>query len=464
MSVFSKRQRTATVRRMRLPVLLILSACFPLQGGERPSRAPAVSAAARTVLLLTNGRLVQGNIYRDANGYVVELPNGRMMIPARQVQLEAQSAHQAYVKLRDTIPPQALNQHLLLATWCVTNELYDEARREIETVLKVDPDHRTARRMLRRLEALIAGPKRSQPAKKASLHERLAAPEVTALAGLSPRVARDFVGKVQPILMNSCALSGCHGPRTDNGLRLAMVHLQVGNRRGISERNLSTVLRFIDLRRPEQSPLLLKPLGNHGRRGRPVFRGRSGARQLAELRRWVNRLAAENRPLNTGRSDLPPSEPVPASGSESRPSESEERPLISPPVSHPQNLRSQNPFALPQEPVPVPTRHGFGVRRTPLSYQLTPAMKAARARLRRQQPVGDSSRPDRSAPRTNRNGPERPAAPSTGSDPFDPAEFNRANSSRFSPVAPAARTRRNRSGPFAPPSPRAFQFPRGSFR
>lgn len=344
--------------------LASIAAAAPSAAGEpalRPSGpAPPESFSGRSVLLLKNGRMVRGRISRNSGGYVVQLPQGRMVVPVSQVELQAKTADAVYKELRKLIPPKSSRHRLALAGWCTTNELYDQALREVRTVLKADPDDDAAKRMLKRIETIVNRKDEPQQTEK-TIYERITAPEATALAGLSPEVAETYVAKVQPILMNGCAQAGCHGPRSKTAFRLSMVHLRSGGRRGLSERNLATALRYIDLKKPERSPLLTKPLGSHGRRGRTIFRGRAGKKQLAVLREWTRQIAAESNSATTT-------------------------------PSRPQRR----------------SRQRSARRGKPVGYQLTPAMQAARARNRKP------------AVRKARRQPQ-----SQPGDPFDPAEFNR---------------------------------------
>jgi hypothetical protein len=96
---------------------------------------------------------------------------------------------------------------------------------------------------------------------------------------------------VQPILMNNCALAGCHGPQGPAELRLQRVHLNIRAARGPTESNLLQILKHIDREKPRASPLLTLPQENHGLRGRPVFSGPKAADQLATLKAWVVKAA-----------------------------------------------------------------------------------------------------------------------------------------------------------------------------
>jgi len=363
---------------------------------ETRGEQPLFSLPEDGVLLLRNGRLVQGRISRSAGGYVVEVTNGRMMVPATQVRFQAASRDAAYRRLRQSIPDASPKYRLSLAAWCLTNKLYGQARKEVQSVLKTDPEHSAAKRMLRRIDEMLDPKSEENTKKRTPFSERLAAPDVTALAGLAPEISRTFVARVQPILMNGCALAGCHGPKAENGFQLFRVHLRAGSRRGHSERNLAATLRFVNLDDPLQSPLLTTPRGNHGRRGQAIFRGRGGARQITILREWVKAVAADSRPPNMTR------------GTPTRRTATPAKRTIS----------------------SAPKRSGFGVKIPLPRQQLTPAMRAARSRLQKHRITKEMVSPSRTAKQGIRNPQPAIRNRTPVRDPFDPEVFNRQTRSR----------------------------------
>jgi hypothetical protein len=370
-----------------LPLLLRAAAILAAASAIAPAE-PNSTGSEPGVLLLKSGRLVHGRISESSGGFVVDLKNGRMLVPFNQVRMHAASAEEVYYKLRKTVPEGSVNYRLSLATWCLNNKLYNQARNEVRDVLKADPQNPTAGRMLKRIDALLDTKHDDSSQQRPSLAERLLAPEAKSLAGLSPNVAAAFVSRVQPILMNGCALAGCHGPRAKNDFVLLRVHLTSGSRRGQSERNLAAALRYVDVRRPESSPLLEKPKGNHGRRGRTIFRGRGGARQLEAIRNWVRMVA------NDSRTPADPRNFPKSRGSGSQPARS-----------------SMTARAIGDPVVTPQLRDGFGNGIPKPDFQLTPAMRAARSRLRREANARGRKPPIR---RKAKRG-----------DPFDPEEFNR---------------------------------------
>ena len=65
--------------------------------------APALRSPVR-MLVLRNGRVVDGSISQNPGGYMLEKPNGRMLIPFDLVRFEAKDLLDAYEKLLATMP------------------------------------------------------------------------------------------------------------------------------------------------------------------------------------------------------------------------------------------------------------------------------------------------------------------------------------------------------------------------
>ncbi|GAB4134790.1 MAG: hypothetical protein Tsb009_00200 [Planctomycetaceae bacterium] len=334
------------------------------------------------LLVLKNGRVVEGRISQNAGGYVVEVKNGSMLVPRTQALFLTTSKREAYAKLRSMMPRRSVKGNLILARWCLTNQLFTQARHEIREALKLEPNNDSARRMMTRLEKMLDPDADKTPKKKTRLEERLLSPAARSLSGLPQKTAGQFIGKIQPMLMNSCATAGCHGQGGRSQFQLLRVRLGNGGHRGRSERNLATTLAYINPRQPELSPLLTKPTGNHGRNGRPVFRGRAGSRQRELLRQWVYAVAQSSQPASSTRTSS-----ISSSG---------------------------DPNRLP------PVKPG---------YQLTPAMKAIRSQAEQSRVLRDLYRkPDSNSTSRIR---------SSGRDAFDPEEFNKQNRrQRRSPLPP----------------------------
>lgn len=285
--------------------------------------APQTSAVARLpgnpplptrILVTVEGRIIEGAITRNAGGYEVEMGGTRFVIPDAQVRVEATDRQQAYEKLRSTLPPDRPGPHVELARWCMEHALYDAARIELVHALRLDSKHTAARFALRQLEDMTnpAGAiHRAVAVSPPRTAEGFEPAEAVSLAGLSPEAAREFVLRVQPLLINKCGNAACHGPAAQREFSLCPVRPGQAAHRIYSERNLAAVLRRIDPATPLRSPLIVAPAGEHDE-GQPVFRGRGGEAQRELLAGWVEKVAREMPEL------LPADEPHVASSAPSQ--------------------------------------------------------------------------------------------------------------------------------------------------
>ena len=117
-------------------------------------------------------------------------------------------------------------------------------------------------------------------------------------------VAQNFVQRVQPLISSRCATGGCHSSSQDS---FSFESLRYGSTPLIAERNLSAVLKQLNVTSPDGSPLLTAGENAHGGMTVAVFQGRSGSVQLEILRAWVRSAAAELTSIQTADSlpDLP---------------------------------------------------------------------------------------------------------------------------------------------------------------
>jgi len=273
-----------------LVILIVLSFCVCTgRAAERTEvRMPT------SLLVLINGRIISGRIHQSSGGYIVERPNGRLLVPFQQIHIQAIDLRDAYRQLRESVPSPTAGTHVALARWCLTHELFDETRNELRAALEIDPRMTEARDMLRRLEEIL-NPQNPAHRKHESFKPRtddgFTFPEPRSLSGLARAPAQQFVTKVQPILMNNCARAGCHSAKARSSFRLERVRTGRGGSRTMTERNLAATLQLIDIKEPDASPLLSIPSGKHGRGGRAIFSGLRGSRQSNILRDWVREVA-----------------------------------------------------------------------------------------------------------------------------------------------------------------------------
>lgn len=276
---------------------VIQGLCLAQDSGTELRATPNDNSSG--ILVLADGKVLDGRFLPRPDGYEVEVQGGRMFIESARVRFIARDFEDAYQRMRASFSELTPQSHMELARWCLTNKRTDLARREVLDALHKDPNRIDAQRLLQSLVQQSEQAPKSSSGSGLSEFPSLArpagpVPETRSLAGLSRSVAQDFTRHIQPILMNKCSNAGCHGVRTISSFQLTSSHR--GTSVSIAERNLAAVMKQIDLSRPSSSPLLSALEGNHANTSAPLFRGRSGALQMKTLRDWVRAVSNDIAP------------------------------------------------------------------------------------------------------------------------------------------------------------------------
>lgn len=265
----------------------------------------AGEAKKQGVLVMKNGRVVDGRISENPAGYMVEKENGNMIIPSDMVEFEAADLAEAHLKLQKRVPEQTPETRLNLARWCLANQLQRQAVEEVRAALDLDPEHEEAKTMLKRIEVQQFRENDDRPDENPKpVHTpdgfRPRAPE--SLSGLTTPTVREFSSRIQPILLNKCGNANCHGSSRGGDFQLTHPRGGFATKRRAIEDNLTAALRYVDSENPRQSPLLVTPQEGHGRNRRAVFLGERDEALLASLEQWV-KLVVKERGGNEERSE-----------------------------------------------------------------------------------------------------------------------------------------------------------------
>ena len=282
-------------------LILLAASCVAVlaQSGLAVEEPAGETRPAAMLLVLVDGQVISGHVTPWPDGYDIQVSAGRMYINSDRVRFAAASLPDAYDRMRDSIPEFTPTNHMELARWCLGNKLYTQARREVLDALHLDPNRDDAKRMLRALEqigeqsqAAITGTGLTEYPSQTEIQRP--AIETRSLAGLNRSVAHSFVRDVQPLLMNKCATSGCHGTSATSQFQIVSTHR--GSTPAIAERNLAAVLKQIDFSNPPASPLLKIGEQAHGNMASSAFPGRSGAMQFSVLQNWVRQASHDIAP------------------------------------------------------------------------------------------------------------------------------------------------------------------------
>lgn len=339
-----------------------------LPANEPPSLESVLPTAGSLprpkLLVLKDGRVLEGTIQGSFGGYSVGTATGSTIIPYDQVRTSAMSLDDAYRRMAVNFRDPTANDRVELARWCVQMGLLSPAREELLAALELEPDRGEARRLLLQVEERL---KLQGVATGAVDVTRLEPLALASTSQVSREQTAEYMRQIQPLLLATCGNANCHG-----GKAAGEFHLRPTARgsRLDSDANLQTILQYLDTIDPAASPLVRTPLAPDGVHV-GIFRGPKGEEQVARLTHWATQVVQEARAT----AERAPVRPSSAGGA------------ILPAAAELPMRQSSSPTA------PVPT---VAVPADPASISSAPNESAL-------QRVLDDARPD----------------------PFDPDEFNR---------------------------------------
>jgi hypothetical protein len=242
-----------------------------------------------TVLVLKTWQVVTGPMEPQVGGYMVTVPNGKMLIQYENVRTAATSLRDAYERMSANLTNPTANDRVELAHWCTTVGLWDEAQKEAIGALQLEPQRLEARRMLIRIEAARRS---ANPAPEAAAPYAASPEPGASTGGLSRESMATFVRQVQPLLFNSCGNAACHGTACKNEFRLDPFSSGQRLNRLASDKNLAEVLEYIREGSLEQNRLLQAVNGDTTAHRR-AFTGPRAEDQRALLAGWIRAAARD---------------------------------------------------------------------------------------------------------------------------------------------------------------------------
>lgn len=269
----------------------------PLLGGVSLAQqfGPAV-APQEGIILLRNGETLCGTVTRMGDRYSVGVNGGEVSVRVADVEMVCRSLDEAYQQKRLRIPLDNVAERLELAQWCQRQGMLGAAAQELSEAMAADPNHPMISVVERRLRLAVQqsqqGPQstaKNDPAPSANELDRI-------VRGMPPGTVEAFTQTIQPMLMNNCTASACHGPGADQGLSLLRAPTGRPPSRRLTQRNLLATLQWINRSDPASSPLLAAPTRAHGTAKAPIFTDHQVS-QYQELVDWVYRVCQVPSPV-----------------------------------------------------------------------------------------------------------------------------------------------------------------------
>jgi len=261
-----------------------IAAAFVL--GVYPQPAIAMELLHRQgVLVLQSGQVIEGEISLTNGVYTVKVvENGELRFRRKAVRLHRQTMDQAYLAMRDELPPGDAAARLKLAGWCLKNDLPARAADQLLAISIEDPGNAQAGYLERRLQSRELAP---PPVVVSQLPPATADNPETAAQDLTASQLTEFSTTIQPVLLNTCATSTCHGGRGKTTLVLIRPSAAglLGARH--TRRNLARIRPYLQFE-GGGTKLLSAARTPHAAASAPL---NSESPQFKALQQWVNSLA-----------------------------------------------------------------------------------------------------------------------------------------------------------------------------
>ena len=287
----------------------------------RPSTPAPASPATYSVLLMSNGTVMTGEIIDDPAGGVYRLKTrgGELPYPKTSVKRAGQSIDELYRYQVAALPPGDPEERMKLVRWCLAQHLTVQAREQLGDVLNLCPNDFEANRMASNLDANIQNGDRDSALERtgAEMVEGRQPPapldpgivrkvpagfgnNLPEIFDLPPaaavRRASEFAQYIQPVLQQNCA--SCHNEKYQGNFQLVATRNSKDRRNpDIARANLDAALALINPDDPARSDLLSAGLVPHGPNKGAIFRGANDP-QYQMVAKWVRSLrpATTNNP------------------------------------------------------------------------------------------------------------------------------------------------------------------------
>lgn len=259
---------------IRRAVLSGVASLWLALAGSAPATEPSVTESTggnTRVLLLKNDHCLSGHVRQLGDQVVIEIsPGARVSKAVKEVEFIADNLEGIYQYKLTRYSHLGPGENMRMARWCLSVGLNEHAAKHFLAVNKEAGTNPFVKQLGIEL--------REQLLKDEAFRSYLGLPSLqslsddavkTASAGavdeaapLIPTVVTSFTDHVQPILLNRCSQSGCHGLSATNKLKIIQ---PIGTARArISEQNCRSALQFVEVDDSHMSTLLRYAMIKHG--------------------------------------------------------------------------------------------------------------------------------------------------------------------------------------------------------
>lgn len=232
---------------------------------------PPPADSKQELLVLRNGEVLAGRVTREDPYYRVVLRDGELRVKISETELVCANLDEAYTFKRNRLGLGRADDHLDLAEWCLRQGLPGYAAKEIRAALAIDPTNARSEYLDRRLRQMLEAPPQASAEKPVEAHPVTNEDLDRLVRGMPPGTVDAFTSTIQPLLMNSCATSGCHGPGSKSNYVILRIPSDRSGARRLTQRNLQSSVQMLDYQNPLQSKLLTSASRPHGTASSAIF-------------------------------------------------------------------------------------------------------------------------------------------------------------------------------------------------
>ena len=328
-----------------LPLLVCLLGLHAVSAQENANTPPL------GYVLLQNDQVIHGQAYQLGEFVVIRKGGeSEIRLPRQRVACWSKEMLHLYQYKMDHRERPDLQTHLEDAQWCMDHELLDQAQSEIDSAQDRGAEPAFIKRLRRQLEHSRHPPSPVQPiASGLPALEKSIEPtrhQEAVVPPLSHVVTQGFTKMVQLTLINRCCK--CHDEKSGRPWKISKSAGGIRPSARRSQQNLNAALAYINVKKPEDSFLLLKAMTPHGGQGAPLSQRYQTASE--RLRYWVRLAASEME--RTGLTDFDAAAQLTAPVNDRLPSTSSQEPLSS--GSLPQPIRLTGTIESASLPTPQP--------------------------------------------------------------------------------------------------------------
>jgi hypothetical protein len=282
--MFARNSRTTRSMVATLVVVALAAALSPPAWAQVPRQPNSLG-----VVLLDNGQVLHGNVTLEGEQALVTLgPGSQMRLPRTQIAGTGRTLDDLFQLQHRRLEQGDVAGRLDLARWCLRSDMPAKAGQLLVELVKLAPDDSRVRNLELQLRQQTSQPRVASDASRPTIPPTEELSEIS--HQISPPAFDAYMRQVQPLLINHCSASGCHGVASKSSFQLLRPWSGSKLTQRMTQRNLHAVLAQVDRAAPLESPLLLAATQLHATIEQPLLREQTDRAEREALVAWLTSL------------------------------------------------------------------------------------------------------------------------------------------------------------------------------